>query len=337
MRISAFRAVSIVALLGFAIACAWNIRFVAAGQSEKQKSASPAAPKADDPATQELKSVLAKAAKAANAAKPPKERKESGERLIQKKVGELTHIAFLQAECGDKAGAIETFRETLQATTEIQADEARWRAINTVGIFQARAGLIDDARRTSERIVGDGQAQEQRSSIMVEVAGAMAASGDVAGAVKVAMAIPPRVVKRTQLNVDQIEHQDMGPRNWAFRKISEAQQKAGDLAGAVKSAQELNDGMMRFVLLQDLVLAFAKAGDKAGAEKLFNEMRTDQKKQVMWPEPKDPVYFMMQAAIGDATGAMASVEKIEPEARRVAALTAIARGLSYRQEWKKKP
>src|SRR5262245_16151061 len=310
---------------------AWGSR-AAMAEPQPKPPVSPV-PKAEPPAPPpDMKAVLDKAAEAI------KSLPGDAPATLQHKAEHLVSIAHQRARYGDKAGAAVTFQDALAIAGKIKGDDWRARVLVKIGFSQANAGLIDDARRTVEKITVKSEilTRDYRAEVQPEIASALAKGGDFQEALKVAEAIPDRVT-RVKGKGKEGERRDARDRDWALKHIVEAQQKAGDLAGAVKTARGVKDDSQRFQHLQALVLAHAKAGDTAGAKKQFEELRQEMEASKDYPKPsRQHTVALLQAAIGDAAGAMGWAEKLASADERADALFAISIGLAYREQWKKK-
>jgi hypothetical protein len=102
---------------------------------------------------------------------------------------------------------------------------------------------------------------------------------------------------------------------------------------AVATARKIKDEGRRLYRLGELVIAYGKAGDEPAARKLFEELRKamETSKVGGWSHE----LAMLQAAVGDAAGALKWAEKIEKPVDRADALVGISIGLAYREQWKK--
>jgi RNA polymerase sigma factor (sigma-70 family) len=298
-------------------------------EPQGRKQPTPVAPKVPTAGNAELKAVLAKAADEMKAVKA------TGDDALQKKAERLVMIGHSQARYGDKAGAAATFAEAITVAGEIKADDKRAESLVNTGFYQAYAGLTDDATKTADKIAlkSEGQTKEYRSRIQSEVAAALAKAGKFAEALKVAEAIPDRVI-RFKIKEKEQERRDAPQRDWAYKHIAEAQLNAMDPAAAAKTTRLVKDDDQRFALMQEVVLAYAKAGDDAGAKKLIDVLRKE-----VEADPKSKhrrqALVMLQAATGDAAGAVAVVEKMDSAEERADAFLEISIGLAYREMWKK--
>jgi hypothetical protein len=312
----------------------WSDRSAAAGQPAKGKEPTPIAPKAPAPtASAEHKAVLEKAAEAVKAIEA------TDDQALFQKVGRLTSVASEQARYGDKTGAAGTFTEAIKLAAGLKSEATRAEALANVGFYQAHAGLTADARKTAEAIMLKSQTQtdDYRGRVLSEVASALAAAGDTTEAVKVALSIPIRVLKIPNKDGKDVEQKDSGRRDYALKLVADAQVKAGDVAGAVRSAQEIKAEDRRLYRLGELVIAYGKAGDEAAARKLFDELRKgmEASKPPRQPNVWAQQIAMLQSATGDAAGAIKWVEKIESPNDRADALLGISVGLAHREQWKK--
>ena len=150
-------------------------------------------------------------------------------------------------------------------------------------------------------------------------------------------AIPARVLKVKTKDGQEAERRDTDRRDYALKLVADAQVKAGDVAGAVATVRKSMDVGRRLYRLGELVPAFGKAGDEAAARKLFAEVPTEMEKArpAGQPDPWAREIAMLQAAVGDAAGALKWAEKIESPAERADALLGLSIGLAHRGQWGK--
>jgi hypothetical protein len=312
---------------------------VTAGQT-KAKTPTPPAPKvppeAKSPATPmsaEHKAVLDKAVEALKAVPA------TGDEAVFRKVNRLLTIGYSQARYGDKDGAAATFQETIRVADGIQSEETKAEALCNVGFYQAHGGLTADARKTAETIALKSEAQttDYRGRVLSEVASALATAGGMTEAVKAAEAIPERVRKIKTKDGKEEGRRDTDRRDYALKLVLDAQVKAGDVHGAVATARKIQDEGRRLYRLGELVIEYGKAGDEAAARKLFEEVRKAMEASKVYEKPaqRNHEIAMLQAAVGDAAGALQWVEKIESPDERADALLGMSIGLASRAQWKK--
>src|SRR5262249_25539293 len=158
---------------------------------------------------------------------------------LRRKVDMLTSIASYQARTKDMTGAAATFKLALEVAGTIKAELARAEAQAHVGYYQAYAGLIADAQKTSDGItVKDEkltqQAQDHRNHILKEMTAHLAKTGELQKALKIAESIPERVLKFKAKDDKVVERRDSMDRDTALQYVAEAQLKAGDVAGALQ-------------------------------------------------------------------------------------------------------
>jgi hypothetical protein len=86
-----------------------------------------------------------------------------------------------------------------------------------------------------------------------------------------------------------------------------------------------------------VIVGLVKAGDTAAAGRLLDELKAEMEKSETYKVPgrRNHIVAMMQAAIGDAAGAVAWIEKIESAEERADLLGAVSIGLAYREQGKK--
>jgi len=306
-----------------------------AGQA-KAKNPTPVAPKVPPAARAEIstehKAVLDKAAEAL------KSIPANGDEELFRKLNKLVTIGHQQARYGDKVGAAATFKDALRVADDIKSEETKAEALCNVGFYQAHGGLAVEARQTAEAISlkSEPQTIDYRGRVLSEVASALATAGELAEAVKVAEAIPERVRKIKKKDGKEEERRDTDRRDYALKLMLDAQVKAGDVTGAVATARKIKDEGRRHYRLGELVIEYGKAGDEAAARKLFEEVRQGlEASKTETPASRHQTIAMLQAAVGDAGGALKWVEKIESPDERADALLGMSIGLAYRGQWKK--
>jgi RNA polymerase sigma factor (sigma-70 family) len=305
----------------------WTGRDASAGQPVVAREPTP--PAKTQPVSAEHKAVLEKAAEAVKAIQA------DDDAALFQKVSRLTKVASEQARYGDKAGAATTFADAIKLAAGLKSEATKAEALANIGFYQAHAGLIAEARKTADSISvkSEDQTQEFRGRVLSEVASALAESGKLDEAVKAAESIPERVLKIPDKSGKEVEHRDSGRRDYALKLVADGQVKAGDVAGAVATARKIKDEGRRLYRLSELVIAYGKAGDEPAARKLFDELRKamEASKVGGWSHEM----AMLQAAVGDAAGALKWAEKIEKPVDRADALVGISIGLAYREQWKK--
>jgi RNA polymerase sigma factor (sigma-70 family) len=313
----------------------WGGQALTAEPAQVPKNPTPVPPKAPPAGAMDLKSVLAKSAE------EMKSVKATGDDALTRKADRLVRIAHSQARYGDKTAAAATFQDALAAAGEIKAEDKRAEAMVNVGFYQANAGLTDDARKTVEKITvkSELQTQDYRGQVQSEIASALAKAREVAEAVKMAESIPERVIRYKDKDGKSIERRDSMRRDWALQHIIEAQLNAGDAAGAANTVGRVKGEASRVSLVQEVIKGLAKAGDAGAAGKLLDELKAEMEKSETYKVParRNQVVAMMQAAIGDAAGAVAWIEKLDSAVERSDLLGAVSIGLAYREQWKKKP
>jgi len=300
------------------------------------KPAAPPVPKTEPQPPVELTAVLEKAADTV------KSLPASSDEALEQKAKRLVGIAHYQSRYGKKESAAKIFQDALEVAGQIQADEKRAEALSNAGLYQANAGLTDDARKTVEKITlkSESLTRQHRGHVQVEIASALAKAGKVDEAVKMAESIPDRVIKYKTRDKGtgkekEVERRDPMSRDWALQHIVEAQLRAGDPAGAAKTARRVTDESKRLSHIQEVIQGFAKAGDKPAASRLLDELKAEMEKSETYrtPSRRNRVIVQVQATIGDAPAAMAFIDKVESAEERAELLDAVALGLAYRQVW----
>jgi RNA polymerase sigma factor (sigma-70 family) len=296
----------------------------------------PIDPAAAQPQKKDLepKAVLELAVKAATAIQATKDDD------LRRKVNILTSIAIDQAKNKEHAAATATFKLALESAAAIKAELARADAQAHVGFYQANAGLIAEAQKTVDAIVvkeekNAAEAQNHRSRVLVEMVSHLANKGQIKEAAKIAEAIPERVIKFKKKGEEkEQEYRDSMMKETALKYLVEGQLKAGEVAGALKTARTIQ-GNQRLWTLYDVAIALSRT-DKEAAIKLVGELRKDMEaaKSPMDSKRADYTFLAnLQAAIGDAEGALAWIKELKSEEDRAEALFAVSIGLQVR-EWK---
>jgi hypothetical protein len=294
--------------------------------------ASPAAAAQDQKKDVEAKTVLNQAAKAA-AAMPATKDEE-----LRRKVDMLVSIGIGQSRAKDLTGAAATFKTATEVAGTIKDELARAGALSHIGFYQAHAGLIADAQKTHDSIVVKDdkksvqmEAQDLRNKVLVEMASALAKQGDFKQALKTAEAIPVRVLKfKPKPDQKEEERRDTMYKDTALKYVAEAQLKAGDVAGALKTVRAIETYQVRFWTFRDVIIAHGTAGDMPGANQLLQEMRKEMEAR---KASSGHLYHMLastQAAMGDATGALTWINQLQSEEDRANALLGLSIGLAER-------
>ena len=331
-KLKVLTTVVVVAVLAVGVG-SWEGR-TAIAQPPRGKDPVPPAPKAPVDITAEHKAVLDRAAEALKAIKA------TGDEELFRKVNRLTTIASEQAPYGDKTGAKATFQEAIHVAASLKSNETRSEAICNIGFYQANAGLIADARQTVEKIdlKSEYHRNEYRGRILSEIASALAKSGDTAEALKVAESIPELVIRhKDKKDGKEVERRDANRHDYALKLVIDEQVKAKDVPGAVATARKIKDEGRRVYRLGELVIEYGKAGDEAAARKLFEEVRTMMEASKLYEKPssRHQTIAMLQTAVGDLTGALEWVDKIESPDERAGALLGMSIGLAHRKQFKK--
>jgi RNA polymerase sigma factor (sigma-70 family) len=280
----------------------------------------------------ESKAVLEQAVQAAKAIKATKDDD------LRSKVNRLVMIAHYQARFGDRPGGSVTFKLALEIAGTIKDEVIRAAAQANAGFYQANVGLITEAKNTVEGIAvkdkkKEPEVQGHRNHVLMEIADNLARSGDFKEALKVAESIPVRVIRFKPEGEDkEVERRDPMSRDTALKYVAEAQLRADDVAGALKTARVIQSRHPRFYTLRAILIVQAKS-DSAAAGKAFAEMRKEveaDKELFATSGQRSQFLAGLQAAIGDAEGAVAWIKKLESEEERANALLAVSIGLAER-------
>jgi RNA polymerase sigma factor (sigma-70 family) len=256
------------------------------------------------------------------------------------------HLLFLLAVMQAEAGDIPAARKTAAAITDDQRDGA----VEAVGQAEARAGDVAAAVRTADSLkhqplsragvlsevalaqakAGDRKAASaslaeslrlsvatladagQRDAARAEAAVRQARIGDVAGALRAAVA----------LGVDD--------RTRALGQIAVEQARQGDVPGAVKTLGEIRDADARTGALLDLARAQADGKDRAGAVKSL-AAATDLAAtlpaagRAEWLDNVRAARASLQVAAGDVPGALETAAAVTDGRARFGVLLEVGR------------
>jgi RNA polymerase sigma factor (sigma-70 family) len=334
MFLAKLKVVTLILLVLGAVASAvfWASRPEAVAGSP-QSAVTPASP---NPAAQDQpkkdmdsKAVLEKAVKAASAIPATKDED------LRRKVDMLTSIASYQARTKDMTGAAATFKLALEVAGTIKAELARAEAQAHVGYYQAYAGLIADAQKTSDGItVKDEklaqQAQDHRNHILKEMTAHLAKTGELQKALKIAESIPERVLKFKAKDDKVVERRDSMDRDTALQYVAEAQLKAGDVAGALQIVRTMKTRHPYVWTFRAVIIAQGNAGDLAAAGKLLKELRKEMEADKGSSSSINSFIASTQAAMGDAEGALVWINELKSEEERASALLGVSIGLAER-------
>ena len=91
-------------------------------------------------------------------------------------------------------------------------------------------------------------------------------------------------------------------------------------------------------MMQEVIIGLAKAGEKAAASKLLDDLKADMDKSEAYSKPpqRNRVIVMMQAVMGDGATALAFIEKVESAEERADLLDSMSIGLAYGKVWSTK-
>jgi RNA polymerase sigma factor (sigma-70 family) len=256
---------------------------------------------------------------------------------LRDKVNLLVSIAIQQERSGDQPGAGATFKEAITVTKKIMNDEARAEAQAHVGFYQAHAGLVEDATATAESItIKEGKLKgaklqhrldQLQGPIHGEIASRLAKDGKYAEALAAAERVPVRVL-RIKDKDKVIERRDAARRDFAYTNIAEAQIKAGKGAEALRTIRKIESRPGTIYLLADAVRVHGKGADRDKVRQLIADFKTDVDKAHVSQQTRYYVLADVQAALGDAAGAMAWIAKLQAPEDRAMALSGLSVGLT---------
>jgi RNA polymerase sigma factor (sigma-70 family) len=240
----------------------------------------------------------------------------------------LSAVATAQAKAGDFKGAEETIGtitsdvrkgEALMALLEARAkagrlDEASAAAAQITEDFgKIRAGAslarahhrakdakavarhIEEARKVYDALPEDDKMRDTKSAAAHVLAEALAETGDVAGARKLAEAVKKE------------------PWQWiALGRVAAAQARTGDVKGALATAAAIKNDPLREEAVKDVLAEQLKAGDVKGARKTLEGL-----KRPYWRAESLIAIARAQAKAGDATAARDSLDSAFEEAQGV--------------------
>jgi RNA polymerase sigma factor (sigma-70 family) len=256
---------------------------------------------------------------------------------LHRKVHLLVTIAYDQGRYGDKTAAAATYKLAFTVAGSIKDEDLRIQAHGHVGFYQANAGLIADARKTLEAMTFKDKkkeplAQSHRNQVLLEMVSHLAKEGDFKEALKLAESIPVSVTRFKPKDAEkEVEHRDSMMKDTAYQRIAEAQIKADDVTGALKTLAAIKTSHLKLYPRQSALIALAKTDPKAAA-KLLEEWRKELEADNPFATARKRYMFLAstQAGIGDVDGAMAWIKKLDSEEDRVNALLGVSLGISLR-------
>ena len=141
-----------------------------------------------------------------------------------------------------------------------------------------------------------------RQDRLMKIASALANTGKVASALKIAQEID-----------------DAGHRSWTLKKIVVTQANTGNVAAALETAQKIDDAGWRSSTLRDIAAIQANAGNVSGALKTTQEIGAA--KDRAWALTR---IAAAQANTGNVSGALKTAQEIDDAEYRALALSDIA-------------
>ena len=244
----------------------------------------------------------------------------------------LADIAVAQAKAGDKKRAKEIVDQALAATEKIREKS---RVLMKIASAQARAGDVEGARNTAEKL---GFAV-YRARALMKIAVAQAQAGDVEGAKEnFAGALAAAAEKEemaggtlrdiviAQAQAGDVEgalnaERKIGPASAprVLSKIAVAQVQTGDVEGALTTTGKIESASSRVSALVKVAVAQVQTGDAEGAKESL--VRALAIADLIKEGPSIPAGDIEQALI---TGTLNTADLIDQGPIRVSALVKIA-------------
>jgi tetratricopeptide (TPR) repeat protein len=253
-------------------------RFLLVAASMALAAATARADAVDDP-VQWRGVALARALAAAETIDDPYRRAET-----------LASIARVQTLIGDSA-TDRTIHQALAAVAQIREPAFRDWVLNDVVLAQIAAEDLIGARETANRI----EAKRQQGAALVQIATVELRAGNVAGAQQTAGAIREREAKSEIL-----------------RQLVAIAAARGDLANARDMLREIDDPFYQALAAGDIAVAEVRIGRNDRADAMVGRVRRADRAQVYGR------IALARADKGDASGAVATLQKIDDELYRAA-------------------
>jgi len=222
---------------------------------------------------------------------------------------------------------LQIIAEALQTARGIEDARARVMALAAVAGAQAASGDVAGALQTIAEAREAALGIEDaflRARALADVAQAQTAAGDVAGAVQTFAS-----ARETARGIE-----DADQRAQALAVVAEAQAAAGDVAGALQTARGIEEAYLRAWALAAVARAQAAAGDVPGALQTIDEAL----QTARGIESASTRAFALaavaraQAAAGDVAGALQTARGIEEASVRARALAHTATTLAAASE-----
>ncbi len=224
----------------------------------------------------------------------------------------LFDIADKQVAAGDMAGAKKTLADAAKLALTVDQEkglgiQSSWaikgQLQEMIVEAQAKAGDIAGANKTADQIISkkDQNVSFHKSSALSTIALALAKTGAVAAAKKSLTA--------AETAAGLIEVEDTWHKDRAHSSITKAQATAGDIAGAQKVADSINDAGRRAGAIESIAVAQAEAGDLAAAKsRLVSAQKAIDR--ILKPDDRSRALIQLaevQVRIGDKSGATATI------------------------------
>ncbi len=221
----------------------------------------------------------------------------------------LREIAIAQAEAGDVPGAFKT-------VTMIRSDnDEKARAFGGIAAARAKAGDQTAARTTFQRAFRIAEGSRNKTLALHYIAVAQTNAGDQAAA---------RDTLQKALKTPIV--QDEVWKAAILKDIAVAQAKAGNVAGALKTAGRIPDvtaapdqPRLKLSAMEGIAVAQVKAGDTQGAFQTAAIIQNNSEKALILRGITEA-----QARVGDLRGALQTADSIQDDLRKADALTGIA-------------
>jgi len=214
-------------------------------------------------------------------------------------------IAVAQAEAGDIAGA--------QRTVARMQDDSNWEGDAQWSIVRAqlRIGDIVGAQKTADSIRNTRGKSGAQQDVIAEAREAEKNTSEAERITKRAVKMAEHQSKAgdiagAQRTADGI--QDEKARDEAHKAIAWSQAYAGDIAGAQKTADGIQDARRKDSARQTIAWLQARAGDIAGAQRTADSIQDASDKDLA-----QKAIAEAQAKAGDFAGAQKTVDSIRSE------------------------
>jgi hypothetical protein len=182
------------------------------------------------------------------------------------KIRAYLDVAKAQTNGGDMAGAKNTLVSALNAADQIEDANGRCTAQTDIAGAQIEEGNIADAKETlaaalkSDSLIPDDAALAYKIPNRIEIANAQLRAGDISGA--------KSTIESVLNSFNESQYKDSS--NYSIlMPLAIAQAGAGDIPGALKTADMIEGLSFKISALEGIAHAQVKVGDGAGAKHTF--------------------------------------------------------------------